>query len=828
MNMFISLKRVAGTTSFLLFCSLSLYGQIVTGVVKDAQTKKPLAGTNIIQAGTQNGTSANENGAFRLELTAGQSSEIKISFVGYKSKTIDIYEEGKKLEILLIRQSIISNEVFVKALRVDEASPMAYENIEREEIEKRNLGQDIPYLVSTTPSVTTTSDAGAGIGYTGIRIRGVDPTRINVTINGIPLNDAESHGVFWVDLPGLASSVENIQIQRGVGTSTLGAGAFGATMNLQTALMEPGPYGEVNTGVGSFNTSKFNVQLGSGLMNNGWQFEGRLSRIASDGYIDRAFSDLKSFYLSGARHGGRSLLKVDVFSGSEETYQAWNGVPEPILEGNFQEAERYINGLFLSGSKAEHFRNNIGSRQFNEFTYEDQTDNYQQDHYQAHYSYRLTDRWNVNASLHYTYGRGYYEEFRNNDNLSTYGIGPVQVGDTTITSGDLVRRRWLDNHFYGVVFSSDYEVHDKWSLTLGGGYSEYDGDHFGEVIWARYAGNSNIEETYYDNNAFKTDFNTYGKIRYFFSDALSGYLDLQIRHITYDFLGKDTRQAGGTEQIVDVQQTDRLTFFNPKAGLVYRLTGQQRLYASFSVANREPTRDEYVNSTPESRPEHETLYDWEAGYKATFNRFFAAVNLYYMDYKNQLALTGAINDVGAYIRQNVPDSYRAGIELQAGVRLTSTLEWSGNATFSRNKIEEYTQYLDDFDQGGQNTRTFEETALSFSPSFIGNSIVSFTDDGFTAELISKYVSRQYLDNTQTRRRSIDPYFVNDVRVGYNFTGISYVKNIRATFQVNNVLNEKYETNGYTFGWISGGQERHFNYYYPQAGRNFLLHLKLEF
>jgi len=824
------ITRAAGILTVLLyfFTSFALQAQSVTGVVTDARSGEPLAGANIVQAGTQNGVSSDTDGTFRLEMLEEAEPVIRISFVGYKTQTLDTREAGTDLEISLVPQSIISSEVFVRALRVDEASPMAYENIEREEIEKQNLGQDIPYLVSSTPSVTTTSDAGGGIGYTGIRIRGIDPTRINVTINGIPLNDAESQGVFWVDLPDLASSVENIQIQRGVGTSTHGAGAFGATMNLQTSTMTPDPYGEINAGVGSFNTRKFNVQLGSGLMENGWQFEGRLSKIDSDGYINRAFSDLKSFYLSGSRHGDRSLLKIDVFSGQEETYQAWNGVPEPILEGNGQGVERYINGLFLSDRKAQHFRNNVGNRRFNEFTYEDQTDNYQQDHYQAHYSYRITDRWNVNASLHYTYGRGYYEEFRNDDDLDTYGIGPVQVGDTTITSSDLVRRRWLDNHFYGAVFSSEYEVEDRWSVTVGGGYNEYDGDHFGEVIWARFAGSSSIEETYYNNNAFKTDFNLYGKGRYFFTSELSGFLDLQVRNITYDFLGKDTRQVGGTEQIVDVRQTDKLTFFNPKAGLVYRLDGRQRIYASLSVANREPTRDEYVDSTPESRPGHETLYDWEAGYRASFEGFFAAFNLYYMDYRDQLALTGEINDVGAYVRQNVPDSYRAGVELQAGVRLTPGLEWSGNATFSRNKIEEYTQYLDNFDSGGQRAETYEDTDLSFSPSFIGNSILSFSHDGFTAELVSKYVSRQYLDNTENKSRSIDPYFVNDLRLGYRFTGLPFAKGVQATLQLNNLLDEKYETNGYTFGWIAGGEERHFNYYYPQAGRNLLMQVKVEF
>ncbi len=792
--------------------SSSLFAQTITGTVKDAQTEELLAGANIIQVGTGNGVATEPDGSFSLELQQGASDEIRVSFVGYKSKTISTEERKEGLEILLVPKAIMSNEVFVKALRVDEATPMAFENISREEINKKNLGQDVPYLIRNTPSVTTTSDAGTGIGYTGIRIRGVDQARINVTINGIPLNDAESHGVFWVNLPDLASSVENIQIQRGVGTSTQGAAAFGATMNLQTSEMRPNAYGEVNAGMGSFNTQKMNVLVGSGMLDNGWQFEGRLSKITSDGYIDRASSDLKSFYLSGAHHGDNSLLRADVFSGMETTYLSWVGVPEDMLD-------------------SDRTYNPAGQEKPGE-PYENQTDNYQQDHYQLHYSYQFTDNWSVNASLHYTYGRGYYEEYKADQSLSQYQIEPINLPNTTITESDLVRQLWLDNHFYGTVFSTQYQKDNNFSLTIGGGYNEYDGDHFGEVVWAEYLGNTDVENRYYDNNAFKTDGNLYAKAQYYFTDNLSGYVDVQARHITYDFLGKDRQPAPGVgQQVVDVQQTDRLTFFNPKAGITYR-KNNHRLFASFSVGNKEPTRDEYVNSTPETRPEHETLYDWEAGYKAEFDRFFAGVNLYFMDYKNQLIPTGELNDVGSAIRQNVPDSYRTGIELQAGVSLLPELEWSGNATFSRNKIAEYEQFLDVYDAGfnftGQESRIYEDTDIAFSPSFIGNSVFNYTMDGFTAELITKYVSRQYLDNTQTESRSIDPYLVNDIRLGYNFSSIPVFSGLQANLQVNNVLDEKYETNGYTFGYIAGGDEQHFNYYYPQAGRNFLLQLSFKF
>jgi iron complex outermembrane receptor protein len=739
----------------------------------------------------------------------GESSRVRLSFIGYTPQVIDIGKRGTELEVLLRPETFMSNEVFVQALRVDEATPMAYETVEREEIRERNLGQDIPYMVAHTPSVVTTSDAGTGIGYTGIRIRGVDPARINVTINGIPLNDAESHGVFWVDIPDLASSVENIQIQRGVGTSTNGAGAFGASMNLQTAEMRPEAYGEINTGYGSFNTRKFNVKLGSGLMENGWQFEGRLSKIDSDGYIDRAWSDLKSFYLSGARHGDRSLLRADVFSGLETTYQAWYGVPEDMLE-----SDRTYNpaGTEKTGQP-----------------YDNQTDNYQQDHYQLHYSYRVARNWNATASLHYTYGRGYYEEYKAEQPLAEYELEPVGLPGATVTESDLVRRLWLDNHFYGMVFSTRYSRPDRWSFTLGGGYNEYDGDHYGEVVWARYFGSGDTDGRYYQNNGFKTDFNLYAKVSYNLTDALNAYGDIQLRNITYSFLGKDRQPApGGGQQVVDVQQNDRLAFLNPKAGFSYRLDDNQRLFVSFSVGNKEPTRDEYVNSTPENRPLHETLYDWEAGYKGEFGSFFAGVNLYYMKYRNQLILTGEINDVGAYIRQNVPHSYRSGIELQAGVRILPQLEWSGNLTLSRNKIRVYTQYIDNYDTGEQEMRTYRNTDIAFSPQVIGNSVLAYHADRFSVEWTAKYVSRQYMDNTQSRSRSLNPYVVNDVRFGYSLSEVPLVNRIRMTLQVNNVLNEMYESNGYTFGYVLGGNEQHFNYYYPQAGRNIMAHVKLEF
>lgn len=819
------LKQFIWLIPFLLGAAIQSHSQSIEGVVVDRSNGEPLAGATVLESGTQNGVSTNDDGTFTLTLISSENT-ITVSFIGYRTKEIAISDFSTKLSVQLEAQPYLSSEIFVSALRVDDSTPIAYTNISREEIESRNLGRDIPMLISTSPSVISSSDAGAGIGYTNMRIRGVDQARINVTVNGIPLNDSESHGVFWVNMPDFASSTQNIQIQRGVGTSTQGAGAFGATMNLQSALMRPEAYGEVNLGTGSYGTRKANVQIGSGIMNNGWQFEGRLSKIESDGFIDRAESDLRSFYLSASRHGDRSLLKADVFSGQEVTYQAWNGVPEPILNNNQAQLDEYITQLFLGNEDAAHWRANIGNRQFNEFRYQNQVDNYQQDHYQLHYSYRVRDNWTANTSLHYTYGRGYFEQFRNNDRLSTYNISPIVIGGETIDRSDLVRRRWLENHFYGAIFSTQYEKQDRWNLTLGGGYNEYDGDHFGEVIWARFAGDSDLGDRYYDNNGFKTDFNIYGKFNYFINSSLNTYVDLQYRSVGYRFLG--LRVDGVTGDISDITQRESIQFFNPKVGVVYRFADTHRTFASFSVGGKEPTRRDYVDSSADSRPDPERLYDYELGYTGSFDRVNLGVNLYYMFYRDQLILTGQVNDVGNTVRENVPDSYRAGIEFQLGAQLSESLRWNGNLTLSQNKIDEYEYFLDNFDVGGQERQVFNNVDIALSATTIANSIFSYQFRNLSAEWISKYVSRQYLDNTQTESRSIDPYWVNDLNFSYSLGDVPYVRNLTFSLQLYNILNEKYTNNGYTFGWFSGGQERHFNYYYPQAERNVLLNVKVDF
>ncbi len=793
------LSKALAIAALLLITSQISYAQSVTGRVIDAQTKETLIGATVVQTETQNGENTDLKGEFSLKLREGKNS-ITVSFVGYKTKTVSVKGNEQGLEILLLPTTFIGDEVFVEATRVDDSTPMSYTNVTKDDIEKQNLGQDVPYLLQSTPSVISTSDAGTGIGYTGIRIRGVDPARVNVTINGIPVNDAESHGIFWVNLPDIASSIDNLQVQRGVGTSTNGAGAFGASVNLQTSSNRVDPFAEINTGFGSFNTRKANIMLGSGLMKNGWQFEGRLSKIMSDGFIDRSSADLNSFYLSATKRGERSLLKADMFSGKEITYQAWYGVEESVLEG--------------------------GNRTFNEAgtekpgsPYDNQVDNYRQDYYQLHYSYRLADNWSANASLHYTHGQGFYEEYKAGQDVDDYGITPVPITQTTT---DLVRRRWLDNDFYGIVFNTKYTYSDNWNVTFGGGVNRYDGDHFGEIIWARFAGNSETEQRYYDNNAIKTDFNVFGKMQYLLSENLNAYLDLQVRRINYEFDGVDIQQSGA----VNIRNEDDLVFFNPKFGLVYR-KANHRMFASFGVASKEPTRDEYVNSSTQSRPKEETLYNIETGYRGEFDRFFVAVNGYGMFYKDQLILTGQINDVGEAVRQNIPNSYRIGLELEGGIQITDSFNWAGNTTISQNKVESFTEYIDDYDNGGQIAETFDDADIAFSPNLIANSIFSYTNSGFTGAISSKYVSKQYLDNTQNDARSIDAYFVNDLRLAYKLQNLLSFKAVTATLMVNNILDAEYETNGYTYGYVYGGMQR-FNYYYPQAGTNFLFQVKWEF
>lgn len=768
----------------------------LNGKIREKTSQKPLAGANVALSGMYSQSDADGNYNFR-NLKPGKY-HVSITYVGFRTQEQSLtITANTTLDLELEKGSFLADEVIVRATRASENSATTFRNINREEIAKNNLGQDLPYLLNQTPSVVVSSDAGTGIGYTGIRIRGSDATRINVTVNGIPLNDAESQGSFFIDLPDFASSVDNIQIQRGVGTSTNGAGAFGASINIQTTTRRDSAYAELNNTYGSFETWKNSVNVGTGIINGKFSVDGRLSRIKSDGYIDRASANLKSFFVSGAFYGKRDLLRANVFSGNEKTYQAWNGVAEELLETD---------------------------RTHNDFTYDNQTDNYQQDHYQLLYTHTFSDKLFANAALHYTYGRGYYEEYKEGQNLADYNISPVVIGNTIVTESNIVRRLWLDNDFYGLTYSLNYNPQTNLNFTLGGGYNEYDGKHFDEVVWAQYANyasGESIRHRYNDNDAFKTDFNIFGKGSYRINQV-NLFADLQYRRINYSFLGFDRNKN-------NIQQQANLNFFNPKVGLTYDINDNSNVYASLSIGNKEPNRDDYTESTPDSRPKHENLKDIEAGYRTSLKNFSAGINGYAMLYKNQLVVTGELNDVGAQTRKNVPDSYRIGIEFDGSWQILQSLRWAATATLSRNKINNYTEFIyDDADNSIVQKFDYKNTDISFSPSVIASSEIGLKlIKNIEIALLSKYVSKQYLDNTSDASRKLPSFFVNDISLRYN-TSFSRIKNIGINFLINNVFNTLYENNGYSYSGLSGGTVYRGNGYYPQATRNFLAALSMKF
>lgn len=680
--------------------------------------------------------------------------------------------------------------VEVKAIRAGENAPFTKTNLSRKEIAKANLGQDIPFLLNQTPSVVANSDAGNGVGYTGIRIRGTDATRINVTLNGIPYNDAESQGTFFVDLPDFSSSTGSMQIQRGVGTSSNGAGAFGASINISTNEMVKERYAEFNNSFGSFNTWKNTFKVGTGLLGDHFTTDFRLSRISSDGFIDRANSDLKSYYLSTAYFGKTNSLRFNIFSGKEKTYQAWNGISQADLDAG----NRTINyaGTEKPGEP-----------------YHNETDNFKQDHYQLFFTQAIGKKLNVNTAFFYTRGEGYYEQYKAGEAYSDYGLPEPVNGNGPITHSDMVRQLWLDNDYYGSVFSAQYK--DKNShFTLGGGYTRYEGDHFGEVIWA--AQGLTALGNWYDNNALKTDLNIYFKQQTALTNNWHLFYDLQYRRVDYDI--------NGFRYNPSLTVNSSFSFFNPKLGISYGRNGWKG-YLSYGVANKEPNRDDFeAGASQQPRPER--LHDVEAGIERTTAKASWGATLYYMGYKDQLVLTGKINDVGAYTRTNIDKSYRAGIELQGAIAVTSWVNASANLALSRNKVTDFAEFLDDYDNGGQVLNIYNSTDIAFSPNIVGGATVNFLPvSNLEISLIAKYVGDQYLDNTQQESRKLDAFYVQDARIIYTFKK-KWLKELNIIGQVNNLLDTKYEPNGYTFSYVSGNKVVTENYYFPMAGRNFMI------
>ncbi len=818
--------------SFLLFfVAFSIKAQYTLSGKVTGENNEALAGANIVIADTYMGTGTDKNGEFLFQQLKQGKYRLKISFIGYEkmAKTIHLNKDTF-LSVKLNPTSVMADEVIVSATRASEKAPLAFSSLSKDELEQNNLGQDIPYILSLTPSLVTTSDAGAGIGYTGMRIRGSDATRINVTVNGIPLNDAESQGVFWVNMPDFTTSVDNLQIQRGVGTSTNGAAAFGATVNLQTETLNKQPYAEINTSAGSFNTIKANTIFGTGLINDKFAIDGRLSRISSDGFIDRAWSDLKSYFLSASYYGGESLLKFNLFSGEEHTYQAWYGVPEVKLYGTREDVLEYIKNNWITGEDSANLVN-ANPRTYNPYLYDNETDNYNQTHYQLIYSREIGQNWHFNAALHYTRGEGYFEQYKKNQDFITYGIDTLFIGEEVITNTDAVQRQWLDNDFYGATYSLRYQKNSL-NLTLGGAWNQYDGDHFGTLIWAEFASDSDIRERWYDNNALKTDMNIFAKADYQLTGKLNFYGDIQFRQINYKMKGVDDYLDENLKPM-DITQNHHFDFFNPKFGLFYQINQYQNAYFSYSVGHREPTRSNYLDAVPyKGEPEAETLFDYEMGYKFAAQKVLAGINFYYMDYDNQLVSTGKLNDVGSPIMTNVDKSYRLGVEFIGGIKLFEKLQWDFNLTLSRNKILNFDEYIvkyaPDFSFDGYLINQHQSTDISYSPEIIASNMISVEPfKNFKINLMSKYVGEQYFDNTSSEERKLDAYFVNDLRFDYLITP-KFMKAVNFQLKINNLFDVDYENNAYGGNYRYNGTEQTWAYYFPQAGIHFLAGISVKF
>ena len=795
---------------------------VITGSVKNQQGE-PLIGANVVIKDLYKGTSTNSEGKFTLSKLTKNEYIVIVSYIGYNTfeQTIDL-TNSQVFEFVLTPSSILTEDVIVNATRAKDKDPISYSNITNKTIQENNFGQDIAYIIGSTPSIVSTSDAGTGIGYTNFRIRGTDMNRINITVNGIPLNDSESHGVFWVNMPDFVSSVDNIQVQRGVGTSTNGAAAFGATINLQTKTFNRDPYAEINSFAGSFNTFRNAASFGTGLINNHFTFDGRLSKITSDGYIDRASSDLSSYYFSGAYLTSKSILKFNLTSGKEKTYQAWNGVPKVRLENDTEGMQRYLDHWLIDDVEYQNLVNS-NSRTYNLYTYDNETDNYQQDHYQLFYSQELNPNLHFNTALHYTRGKGYYEQYKKDRDLEDYNLDPVMLTSDTIESTDLIQQKWLDNHFYGFVFSTDYQ-HNNLDISVGGGWNQYLGNHFGEVIWAQYASNGSIRHRWYDNDGTKTDFNIFSKVNYTIFSQLSAFVDLQYRYIDYSIKGFD-------DDLRDISQNHYFNFLNPKAGLFFQLSDIHSLYTSFGIANREPNRSNYTDAEIGREPTSETLNNFELGYSLKNSWIYLNSNVYYMNYKDQLVLTGQINDVGSPVMTNVDKSYRLGIELATGVKIANKLSIDFGATLSRNKIKNFTEYIDNWDNwetGEQTVRELGETDISFSPEIIANSNISFEIlKNLKINLISKFVGKQFIDNTSNNEKTLDPYFVSDLKLSYSiyFKGI---KEINFNILVNNLFNYQYESNAWVYSYIYENKEYTMDGYFPQAGINIIGGINIKF
>ena len=828
------MKRIV-SIFLLVIIGLQAFSQFkIEGTIKDAKGNT-LPGANVRIKNTAFGTASDINGFYEITGIPNGKYQILYSYVGYKEVIKDIHLTGDlELDIVLKESSIWAEEVIVKSTRAGSKTPVAYSTLDREDLKRQGMHEDIPYQLSLTPSAVETSEAGIGLGYTSLRIRGTDPTRINVTINGIPLNDSESQGVFWVNLPDFASSVDNVQIQRGVGTSTNGAGAFGATINFKTEGINKEAYTEINSSAGSFNTFKNNVRVGSGLIHDKFAFDARIYGLQTDGYIDYAFSDHKAYFVSGTYYGDRTFIKANVFRGEERTGISWWGVPVGALDTN------------RTYNPAGQYTDYQGNSQY----YEDQTDNYTQTHYQLMLSREINKQLDASLAIHYTKGAGYYEQYKADEMFEEYGLPNIYVGspllqigereialpDSTIYSSDLIRRKWMDNDFYGFTYSVNYSKNII-DATLGGAWNRYDGDHFGKIIWSEFAGNAEKGHEWYTNNGLKTDYNSYVKANIQATGKLSIYGDIQYRHIDYDLTGID-------DNLESLEQEHSYSFINPKAGVYYEFNKNLNAYLSYAHAQREPTRSDFKNAVRDNTavPTEESMHDFELGADWRREKFRIGTNLYYMLYEDQLVNTGEKSNVGYDIRTNVDESYRMGIEVLAAAYFNRFLAFDGNLTLSKNKIKNFVEYSDYYDSDwnylGHLSRELGKTDISYSPEIIASGILHIRPTEETSiDWVHKYVGEQYFDNTSNEERKLDAYYVNDLRLNYTFS-TAFAERINLNFELKNLFNTLYESNAYGGNWyenavledgvIQSADERTWSYFFPQAGFHVMGGISIKF
>ena len=795
-------------TILLLFITFTSIAQNnFVGRVTDS-SGEPIVGANILIEESNLITYTDEKGKFYLNSNS-TNIEILVSHVGYLTKEIKFSNPNQEINIVLDDGIILKDEIKVISTRAKYNSPFAFTNISKSFIEKNNSGKDIPFLINSTPSTYSTSDAGNGIGYTGVRIRGSDATRINVTINGIPYNDSESHGVFWVNVSDLASSANSIQVQRGVGSSTNGGGAFGGTVSIKTGKASEDFKLKYSSSAGSYKSFKNTLELNSGLIKNKINMNLRLSKINSDGYVDRATSDLKSYYASASYYSDKTSIDLINFSGKERTYQSWWGTPEGRINNDIEEMNNVIANNGYSDEQADNLLNS--GRTFNYYTYDNQTDNYQQDHYQMHFNHDISNTANLHLALHYTYGRGYYEEFREDDNLSNY------YDFLENKSLDLVRRRWLSNHFYGLTYSFSKKF-DKSEINIGGALNEYDADHFGEIIQPQLM----VSEPYYFSKSFKKDGNIFIKYNLNITESAELFTDMQLRGYSHKMKGNDNDKS-----IIDVDKNN--VFFNPKIGLTKSLNDKVILYGSVAVANREPIRSDYIDSKIE--PKHESLVNIELGKGFNYNIGSFNTNLYLMEYSNQLITTGEVNDVGAYIRENVKKSRRFGVEF-TNVLNTKDFYVNSSLSLSKNLVYNFNEtlydYGADFSQYNIIENKYDITDLAFSPGVLLNNHFEWKANKFLSFILnSKYVGKQYLDNTSNEKRVLKDFLINDFKIQTNLTN-NVFNNLFFKIEINNIFNVKYSSNGYTFGYYGGmDYEVRENYFYPQATRNIMFSVSIE-